>query len=144
VTQAQDLLELHETTYPTYWAWSDAVERRARKDRMLQSFFGWAVHVGRGTKGRSLRNFPLQANGAEILRLACWTLTEGSVRVCAPVHDALLVEAAEDDIDDVAATCREAMERASERVLDGFRLRTEVWVVRHPDRLVDDRGRATW
>ena len=40
----------------------------------------------------TLRNFPMQANGAEMLRLACCLATERGIEVCAPVHDALLVE----------------------------------------------------
>ena len=35
----------------------------------------------------------MQANGAEMLRLACCFATERGVRVCAPVHDAILIEA---------------------------------------------------
>ena len=35
----------------------------------------------------------MQANGAEILRLACCYMIEAGIRVCAPVHDAVLIEA---------------------------------------------------
>jgi hypothetical protein len=34
----------------------------------------------------------MQGNGAEMLRIACIFLTEAGIRVCAPVHDALLIE----------------------------------------------------
>ena len=40
-----------------------------------------------------MQNFPMQANGAEMLRLACCLATEGGVRICAQVHYALLIEA---------------------------------------------------
>jgi hypothetical protein len=37
------------------------------------------------------------------------------------------------------------MEDASSVVLDGFRLRTDVQIVRYPDRFMDDkRGRQMW
>ncbi len=36
------------------------------------------------------------------------------------------------------------MERASEIVLNGFKLRTDFTVVRYPDRYVDERGREFW
>src|SRR3954464_13305113 len=55
--------------------------------------FGWPLHVGAAFNPRSLANFPMQANGAEMLRLACCLATERGIRVCAPVHDALLIEA---------------------------------------------------
>jgi len=58
----------------------------------LQTVFGWRVYVGPRANPRSLTNFPMQANGAEMLRLACCLATERGVAVCAPVHDALLLE----------------------------------------------------
>ena len=105
--------------------------------------------AGRSTSGRvpipaASRNFPLQANGAEMLRLACCSLTEAGVRVCAPVHDALLIEAPADDIEQAVAVCQQAMQQASELVLRGFPLRTEAKVVRHPDRYMDPRGHTMW
>ncbi len=42
----------------------------------LQTVFGWTVHVGPDANPRSLRNFPMQGNGAEMLRLACCLATE--------------------------------------------------------------------
>ena len=57
----------------------------------MHTVFGWRVHVGPDANPRSLRNFPMQANGAEMLRLACCLATERGIEVCAPVHDALLI-----------------------------------------------------
>ena len=37
----------------------------------LHTVFGWTVRVGPDANPRSLRNFPCQANGAEMMRLAC-------------------------------------------------------------------------
>lgn len=105
----------------------------ARKDRRLVAAFGWALNVGEAANPRSVRTFPPQANGAEMLRLACCFLTEGGIRVCAPVHDALLVEAREIGIEGVVEVCQKSMAEASELVLDGFSLRTEAKVVRYPD-----------
>jgi len=61
--------------------------------RQLWTVFGWTIHTGAKVNPRSLRNFPMQGNGAEMLRLACCFATEQGIRVCAPVHDALLIEA---------------------------------------------------
>jgi hypothetical protein len=141
---ARELLGLHRRTYPAYWAWSEAAVSRAMLRGELQTVFGWKVHAGPEANPRSLANFPMQANGAEMLRLACCTLTEGGTTVCAPVHDALLVEGPEGRIDEVVAGTQGAMRRASEVVLGGFPLRTEAKVVRHPDRYVDERGREMW
>ena len=110
----------------------------------LHTVFGWTVHVGPKANARSLANFPMQANGAEMLRLACSLATERGIEVCAPVHDALLVEGPADHIEEVVARTQEAMREASEVVLDGFPLRTEAKIVRHPDRYMDERGQEMW
>ena len=86
----------------------------------------------------------MQANASEMLRIAACLTTEAGIRVCAPVHDALLVEAPLDELGCTIKRTQEAMEEASRVVLDGFPLRTDVEVVRHPDRYRDKRGQEMW
>jgi hypothetical protein len=64
--------------------------------------------------------------------------------VCAPVHDALLVEGPADRIEEVVAQTQAAMREASVAVLDGFPLRTEAKIVRYPERYMDERGQQMW
>jgi DNA polymerase I-like protein with 3'-5' exonuclease and polymerase domains len=144
VAAGRELLGLHRSTYPTYWRWSDAVQDFAMLRGYLETVFGWRVHAGPDANPRSLRNFPLQANGAEMLRLACCLATERGIRVAAPVHDALLVEGPADEIDDVVEATQQAMREASELVLSGFALRTDATVTRWPDRYQDERGVRMW
>jgi hypothetical protein len=106
--------------------------------------FGWRIAVGADANPRFLRNFPMQANGAEMLRLACSLVTEAGITVCAPNHDALLIEAPLAELDDAVAKARRLMAEASAVVLDGFALRTSVHLVRAPDRWIDPRGQAVW
>jgi DNA polymerase I len=141
---ARELLRLHRETYPAFWRWSDGAESHAMLLGWLPTVFGWTVRVGPDANPRSLRNFPCQANGAEMLRLACSMATERGISVVAPVHDALMVEGSADEIDEVAAWTQEAMAEASAVVLAGFRLRSDVKTVRWPDRYMDDRGREFW
>ena len=142
--RGKSLLDLHKNTYPAYWHWSDSAEARAVLTGALHSTFGWTVHADAGANPRSLRNFPLQANGAEMLRLACCMATERGIRVCAPIHDALLVEAPIGDIEDVVSQTRTIMREASEQVIPGFPLRTDTEIVRWPERYIDPRGEAMW
>jgi hypothetical protein len=79
-----------------------------------------------------------------MLRLACCLATERGIQVCAPVHDALLIEADAIDIDAAVKGTQQAMREASELVLPGFPLRTEAKVVCYPDRYFDERGRRMW
>jgi hypothetical protein len=111
----------------------------------LWTVFGWTGHVESGTNPRSLSNFPMQANGAEMMRVASILVTEAGIRLCAPVHDALLVEGPTDRIDDIIEETRRLMGQASRTVLRGFTLRTGVEKVTYPDRYRDDkRGGQMW
>ena len=141
---ARDLLDLHRRTYPQFWAWSDGAENHALLLGSLQTVFGWTIQTATEPNPRSLRNFPCQANGAEMLRWACSLATERGVKVLAPIHDALLVEGPADSIAAVVAETQRAMRQASEVVLDGFALRSDAKVVHWPDRYMDDRGAEFW
>ena len=144
VSSAGAMLAAHRKTYARYWSWSDSVENAGLLDRELRSVFGWRISVGAMANPRALRNFPVQANGAEMLRLACCLTTERGIRVCAPNHDALLIEAPLDDLDDALERTRQCMAEASAIVLDGFELRTDVRAIRSPDRWTELRGQAIW
>jgi DNA polymerase-1 len=142
--QARELLRLHHETYSKFWKWSDAAVDYAMLHGTLQTAFGWTIHAGAQVNPRFLRNFPMQANGAEMLRLACCFATERGIKVCAPVHDALLIEAPLDDLESAAKRTQEAMVEASQIVLAGFPLRSEAKLIRFPDRFRDERGTQMW
>jgi hypothetical protein len=144
VPSARELLRAHRHTYPRFWRWSEAAVDLANLSGRLYTVFDWGTSIGRRVNPRSLRNFPMQANGAEMLRLACCLLTEEGIAVCAPVHDAVLIEAPGDGLDNVVARAQAVMAEASAVVLDGFRLRSEAKLIRYPDRFMDERGQAMW
>jgi DNA polymerase-1 len=141
---ARDLLRAHHQTYRRFWTWSDAALDQAMLLGVIYTVFGWPVNVGERANPRSLRNFPMQASGAEMLRIACCLVTERGVEVCAPVHDAVLICAPLDRLDADIAIMRAAMAEASGAVLAGFELNTDVKVVHWPDRYMDLRGQQMW
>jgi DNA polymerase I len=145
VLVARNLLRAHHETYRTFWRWSDACIDHAMLHGSLHTVFGWYVHVDQYSKPRSLRNFVMQANGAEMLRLVCCLGIERGIEICAPVHDAVLICAPLDRLDADVATMQGTMAEASRIILNGFELRTDVAVVKYPDRYMDEeRGRAMW
>jgi DNA polymerase I len=141
---ARHLLQQHRETYRTFWRWSDAAVDQAVSTGKLHTVFGWHIHVDANYNARSLRNFPMQANGAEMLRLACCLAIERGIEVCAPVHDALLICAPVDRLEADIAVTQAAMAEASRVVLDSFELRTGVETTRFPDRYMDPRGARMW
>jgi hypothetical protein len=78
------------------------------------------------------------------LRLACCLLVERGIRICAPIHDAVLIEAPADEVDGAAADCQHIMAEASRIVLGGLALRTDAKVVHHPERYMDERVMRFW
>jgi DNA polymerase I len=144
VARARQLLELHRRTYRKFWKWSDSAVDEAVLGGRLWAGFGWQIQTQSELNDRSLRNFPMQANGAEMLRIASILLTEAGIQVCAPVHDALLIEAPLEDLDQAIATTKSLMQEASRIVLDGFELGSDVKEVRYPDRYMDKRGVVMW
>jgi DNA polymerase I len=151
---ARELLQQHHYIYRQYWAWVDNRVKRAMWEGSSQTVFGWTYNIDprmtdrqlKGKRLRSLQNFPMQAHGAEILRLAICYAVEAGLLVCAPVHDAVLIMAPLDRIDADAAQMSYFMEKASEVVLQRLKLRTEGHtpdkIIRYPDRYMDeDRGR---
>jgi hypothetical protein len=142
--RGRELIETHKKTFPGYWRWSADCVCFARIFNHLTATFGWRVNVSSGARSTSLRNFLLQANGSEMLRLACVLCRERGVPLCAPVHDALLVEAPARDVEAVKAALVGAMTDASALVLPGRPLRVETKVIRHPHRYADPRGARMW
>lgn len=144
IARARQLLELHKLTYSKFWKWSDGAVNQALLGGTLRSVFGWQIYTGGNPNERSVRNFPMQANGAEMLRVACILLMAKGVTICAPVHDAILIEAPLETLDAVVAQTQEAMQQASAIVLDGFVLKSDARVVRYPERYMDERGIKMW
>jgi hypothetical protein len=110
----------------------------------MQATFGWQLHIGASSNPRSLMNWPMQANGAEMLRIACIAVTEAGIEVCAPVHDAVLICAPLDRLDKHVSVTRTLMTRAGAAVTGGLPVRTDAEVVRWPDRYMDERGVGMW
>ena len=67
---ASHIIELHRRTYPRYWEWRQERAQTAMLDRQLETQFGWRLYLSNSPNKRTLYNFPMQGNGAEMLRLA--------------------------------------------------------------------------
>ena len=142
--EAKELLRLHKETYRPFWKWSQDTLSSAMLTGEMKTVFGWRRRIGREPNPRSLMNFPMQANGAEMVRIAAIAATEAGIEVCAPVHDAFLIAGPLDRLDDDVAKMREIMSKAGRAVTGGLDIRTDADVVRFPDRYMDERGRAMW
>jgi DNA polymerase I-like protein with 3'-5' exonuclease and polymerase domains len=142
--EARELLQLLREKFRRFYRWATDMTDRAMLGLPIETALGWRIRATADAKAGTFRNFPVQAAGAEMLRLACILATEAGLPVCWPVHDALLIEAAINDIDNIIEAVRSIMWRVSEVVTRGLRIRVGVDVVRYPERYMDPRGRAMW
>ena len=131
---ARELIEAHRRAYPVHFRWSEQNVLQASLGALIQrpqeSVFRWPVHYGAGScsnsedgkfKPNAAMNFPMQSDGAEMMRIACCLAFEGGITLLALVHDALLIQAPLDRLEADAERMGEIMVEASRIVLDGFK-----------------------
>jgi DNA polymerase I len=142
--ESKELLRLHKETYRPFWRWIGDTVSAAMLTNRMETVFGWCRRVGRDANPRSLMNFPMQANGAEMLRIAAIAATEAGIQVCAPVHDAFLIAAPLERLEADVAAMRDMMKKAGRAVTGSLDIRTDAEIVRWPGRYSDERGKAMW
>jgi DNA polymerase-1 len=142
--RAKQLLAMHRRVYKQFWDWSDNLYNLTINRNRLNTVFGWQLIVPADLNPRSVRNFPMQANAAEMLRIACILMVKSGIQLCAPIHDAVLIEATEDTIEAQAKIAQQCMEDASQIVLENFKLTSEVDIIRHPGRFLDESAEPFW
>jgi hypothetical protein len=98
-----------------------------------------------GINPRTVRNFPIQSTGAEILHVASVLAERRGIRIVAPIHDAFVAEAEVRDAEEVSIALDCVMRDASRVVLRGHELRTDMQpIIRAGGRFFDKRGLAMW
>jgi len=154
VAEAGDLLLLHAQRYSTFWRWSSDTIDTAFLRNQIETPLGWQMEVGDvrsgadiaapgDTRVTTLQNWPMQATGADILRVAATAVAKAGLRLSFPLHDALLIECAECEAEDVSRVAVDLMVRASEVVL-GRPIPVDVDVIRYGQNLRDGRGDPLW
>lgn len=144
VIRARQLLTMHRKVYKKFWDWSDNTFDLTIQANKISTLCGWNLNVEADPNPRSLRNFPMQANAAELLRVACILMVEKNIQLCAPIHDAVLIEAPEAIIEEEVEKAQACMEQASQFILNGFKLTSEAEIFRHPERFLDDSSKKFW
>lgn len=149
--EANEMLSQHRELFAQYWKWSDDWVQHSLQTGVMRTAFGWEYHIGTvgAINERSLRNWPIQATGADILRIACILGARRGITLLAPIHDAVLIEAPIERIEADVALMQEIMRRASHIVLNAnpngtHELRTDAKIVHYPERYHDPRGEAVW
>jgi DNA polymerase-1 len=138
--EAAEILARLKARFRKFEAYARSVVDHAGITLELSTQFGWVMQCPPGINPRTLRNFPIQSTGAEILHVACILAERRGLQIVAPVHDALMAEADLDRADEASAALDRVMRDASAVVLRGYELRTDVQIVRPGARFYDKRG----
>jgi DNA polymerase I len=120
---ASAIIQRHRETYPRFWEWRAEEVQTAMLTRKMETVFGWPLRISTSPNKRTLYNFPMQANGAEMLRLAAWRLCEAGLIPNMLVHDGILFEF---DNREQIAHAIEIMRKAGRDVCDGFEIDVDV------------------
>jgi DNA polymerase-1 len=113
-------------------------------DLEVSTPFDWRLRSPSGTNPRTLRNFPMQSTGSEILHVLCVLAERRGIEIVATIHDAVLAECPLGEINDVALALDRTMRDASALVLRGYELPTDCQLIRPGERYYDERGEAMW
>jgi DNA polymerase-1 len=120
---ASAIIEKHRQAYPRFWQWRADMVQTAMLDRRIESAFGWPLRISSSPNKRTLYNFPMQSNGAEMLRLAAWRLCEAGIVPNMLIHDGILIEARSKE--EIAHTI-EIMRAAGRDVCNGLEVGVDV------------------
>jgi DNA polymerase I len=142
--EAKEILARLKARFHRFADWADSVCDHAGLDLGLSTPFGWHMQCPSGMNQRTLRNFPVQSTGSEILHVLCILAERRGIEIVAPVHDAVMAEGPADQAEDLALTLNQAMGDASAIVLQGYRLPTDQQIIRPGGRYFEKRGKKMW
>ncbi len=103
-----------------FWEWRANMVQRAMLERVIVSEFdGWPLQISHSPNQRTLYNFPMQAGGAEMLRLAANRLCDADLVPSMLVHDGILFEL---ETDEQVRHAIEIMQTAGTEVCRGLEI----------------------
>jgi len=111
-----------------FGAIDSVLNRRAQiafRDRVVRCL-DWQARVTPLSNPLSVRNWPVQAAGADIMRRAVIGLDEAGIDLRLTMHDSFLIRVPASKQDDEIARATKVLKHASASVLDGFSLNVKV------------------
>ena len=127
--EAQDYIDLYFSRYPGVHAFMENTRVRARERRFVETVFGRRLylndmgssnHARRQAAERAAINAPMQGTAADLIKLAMlavdgW-ITEKNLqmRMIMQVHDELVLEVSEDDVDQARSMLNSLMTSVAE------------------------------
>ena len=127
--EAQDYIDLYFSRYPGVHAFMENTRVRARERRFVETVFGRRLylndmgssnHARRQAAERAAINAPMQGTAADLIKLAMlavdgWITEQNlQMRMIMQVHDELVLEVSEDDVDQARSMLNSLMTSVAE------------------------------
>jgi hypothetical protein len=141
---ARRLIGDYQAIFSVFCQWREAQLDRFVSSGTIETVLGWPLHKHTDYRPNTILNYGAQANAAEMLRIAIIEGHKRGVEICAPVMDAVLIQAPTQKIEDAVGKMTEAMNVASRVILNGFQLRVESKITSYPHRFTDEDGLEFW
>jgi DNA polymerase I len=152
--------------YPRMVEYAHETVLRGTSNGQLKTRLDWRLHIRDLIASRyalegqpklanqltpnSLRNWPVQSNAAEILRVAVIEATDRGVAVVGTLHDALFIESAVEEIERHVRVAQDAMREASATILRCaatgrcYPLRVDRTIITAPDHYREPESQEWW
>jgi DNA polymerase I-like protein with 3'-5' exonuclease and polymerase domains len=89
---AAEIIGLYAQRHPAFWQGRLEALQTAMLRRRIESSYGWPLRISHSPNQRSLLNFPMQSDGAEMIREATVRLCNAGIVPIMLVHDGILFE----------------------------------------------------
>ena len=123
--------------------WQRQALEQARQRGWMQTRWGWRATVYPDTRRTALLNWPIQAAGADVLRMAVLRAAAEGFDVLAVAYDAMLVSVPEAEAEILIAELQGIVEEAAELTV-GVRIRVGCQAIRPGERFLTEETRQEW
>jgi DNA polymerase I-like protein with 3'-5' exonuclease and polymerase domains len=143
--KAIEIYDWHKATFKQYWDWLKTQATKALQQGGTHSKDHWIYYTDKGTNYTQVLNFPIQANGAAMLRKAVKSLAfETDIDVCCSLHDAIYFNCKAEEAEAQIAIVQEHMARAVREIIgDEITIETEPKISTPESGYLDERGAKT-
>jgi DNA polymerase I-like protein with 3'-5' exonuclease and polymerase domains len=112
--------------FPQFWKYVEYERITSEARGYAETRGGWRLDV-RHQKFRTLKNFPVQAEAAEIMHLGASKMSDGGVMICTTVHDAVLAMCPTERAQETAAFIAQCWREAGQEVI-GYPISTDQYI----------------
>ena len=129
VFEAEIIIQNIKKTYPDFFKWNEVACLGAASKGYYQTKYGWRYWIPKIYKPNTLKNWPMQSHGSEILRRAMIAVDEAGIEISMIMHDALLIHVDRKGCAGKFRQVRQIMEQAAKDVL-GAVIPVEIKIIR--------------